>query len=142
MTNQTRGKRKTRVGTVDSVPGAKTAIVEVGRVQRHPRYDKVISARTRCYVHDEQGRAEEGDTVRIEECRPMSRLKRWRLVEIVKKGRGLGGPAATEAEVQEIEESIRGPREKGPVAAAADAGGDRDPSVAGEAGRAPGGAAS
>ena len=71
MTNQTRGKRKTRVGTVDSVPSAKTAIVEVRRVQRHPRYDKVISARTRCYVHDEQGRAEEGDTVGVyTEARP------------------------------------------------------------------------
>ncbi len=142
MTNQTRGKRKTRVGTVDSVPSAKTAIVEVRRVQRHPRYDKVISARTRCYVHDEQGRAEEGDTVRIEECRPMSRLKRWRLVEVIAKGRGRGGPAATEAEVQEIEESIRGPREKRAATAAADAGAAHDLSDAGTAGHTPGGAAS
>ena len=63
-------------------------------------------------------------------------------MEVVKKGRGLGGPAATEAEVREIEESIRGPREKGPAAAAAGTVEDRDASGAGEAGQARGGAAS
>ena len=140
MTNQARGKRKTRVGTVISDPGAKTVIVEVGRVQRHPRYDKVISARTRCYVHDESGQAAAGDTVRIEECRPMSRLKRWRLVEVVAKGRGLGGPAGTEAEVREIEESIRGPRDEAPAAPAA--GDDRDSPGAATAGHAGGGTTS
>ncbi|MEI6633556.1 MAG: 30S ribosomal protein S17 [Chlamydiota bacterium] len=119
MTNPARGKRKRRVGTVVSDASGKTVIVEVGRVQRHAKYDKVMRAHTRCYVHDEGEEAGTGDVVRIEECRPMSRLKRWRLVEIVKKGKGVSGPAGTEEDVREIEESIRGRKEAAPAAAAA-----------------------
>ena len=86
MTVQARGKRKVRVGTVVSGRMAKTIIVDIGRVYQHPFYGKVIRANSRCYVHDERGQARPGDKVRIMECRPLSKLKRWRLVEVLKKG--------------------------------------------------------
>ena len=139
MTNPARGRRKTRVGTVVSDAMGKTVIVEVGRVQRHAKYDKVMRAHTRCYVHDEGEEAGAGDVVRIEECRPMSRLKRWRLVEIVKKGKGVAGPAGTEEDVREIEESIRGGKEAAPLAAVGE--GDRVSPGAGAAVDERGGAA-
>lgn len=133
MTNPSRGNRKARVGTVVSDTMKKTVIVEVGRVQRHAKYDKVMHATTRCYVHDEGGEAGAGDLVRIEECRPMSRLKRWRLVEIVKKGGG-GAKIEAEAEVRAIEESIRGTKEAVPASAAEGDGKGRVAPGDGEAG--------
>lgn len=79
----TRGIRKERTGTVVSDKAAKTIVVSVTRRVRHPRYGKEITVSRKYYAHDEKGEAKMGDTVRIEECRPMSRLKRWRLVEVV-----------------------------------------------------------
>ena len=63
----------------------KTRRVEVERLVQHPRYGKYIKRRTICYVHDENNESHLGDMVEIEESRPLSRLKRWRLVRIVKK---------------------------------------------------------
>lgn len=63
----------------------KTRRVEVERLVQHPRYGKYIKRRTICYVHDENNESHLGDTVEIIESRPLSRLKRWRLVRIVKK---------------------------------------------------------
>jgi small subunit ribosomal protein S17 len=63
----------------------KTRRVEVERLVQHPRYGKYIKRRTICYVHDEQNESHLGDLVEIIESRPLSRLKRWRLVRIVKK---------------------------------------------------------
>lgn len=122
MTNPARGRRKTRVGTVVSDMNSKTVIVDVVRVHSHARYDKVVRSHTRCHVHDEKGEAGAGDLVRIEECRPMSRLKRWRLVGIVRKGKGLEGVKAEE-EVRQIEESLRGAGETAPAGAAGGEGG-------------------
>ena len=77
--------RKLLLGTVVSNKMKKTIVVEVTRKKAHPLYGRVISIRKKFYAHDEKNEAHVGDTVRIEESRPLSRLKRWRLKEIVRK---------------------------------------------------------
>lgn len=79
--------RRREIGIVTSDKMAKTRRVEVARSTRHPMYGKVLRRSTICYVHDEQNVSRLGDRVEIEECRPMSRLKRWRLVRVVEKSR-------------------------------------------------------
>ena len=76
-------KRQEKVGEVVSTKMAKTIVVEVGRRVPHPLYRKVVSKRSKFYAHDEKGEAKVGDRVRIVETRPLSKLKRWRLAEIV-----------------------------------------------------------
>jgi small subunit ribosomal protein S17 len=66
---------------------SKTRRVEVPRTTRHPLYGKVLHRRTICYVHDENNESRVGDRVEIEESRPLSRLKRWRLVRIIERSR-------------------------------------------------------
>lgn len=80
-----RGTRKERVGDVISNKMAKTIVVRVERRFPHPRFKKVVTAFTKFYAHDEKAEARVGDKVRIEETRPLSKLKRWRLVEVVEK---------------------------------------------------------
>ncbi len=87
---QMRGVRKNRRGTVVSKSGDKTIVVQVERRYRHPLYGKEIREYSKYHAHDEANRASVGDKVRISECRPMSRMKRWRLVEIENQ------PVATE----------------------------------------------
>jgi small subunit ribosomal protein S17 len=65
----------------------KTAVVSVTDRVRHPRYDKTVQRNTKLYVHDEENTANEGDVVRVAETRPLSKKKRWRLVEIVERAR-------------------------------------------------------
>jgi small subunit ribosomal protein S17 len=77
--------RKVLIGTVVSNKMQKTIVVEVTRKKAHPLYGRVISIRKKFYAHDEKNEAHVGDTVRIEESRPLSRLKRWTLKEIVRK---------------------------------------------------------
>jgi len=84
-----RAKRKERVGEVISNKMAKTIIVRVERRFPHPRYKKVVTGYKKLYAHDEQGEAKVGDRVRLEETRPLSKTKRWRLVEIVERGSGV-----------------------------------------------------
>ena len=84
-----RGHRKERVGEVISNKMAKTIVVRVERRFAHLRYKKVVTAYTKFYAHDEKSEAKVGDHVRIEETRPLSRLKRWRLVAIVEKSSGV-----------------------------------------------------
>ncbi len=79
-------KRKTRIGKVVSDVMQKTRVVEVDTPRRHPLYNKTIRRVVKYYVHDEENKTKTGDTVRIEETRPLSRLKRWRVAEIVTKG--------------------------------------------------------
>lgn len=79
-----RGLRKQRVGQVVSTKMQKTCVVETVTRVPHPRFGKIIKHRKRFYVHDEENKAQVGDTVRISETRPLSKLKRWRLVEIIK----------------------------------------------------------
>ena len=81
-----RGDRKERVGYVVSDKMNKTIVVCVKHRVRHPRYEKVLTLASRFYAHDEKNEAKAGDRVRITETRPLSRLKRWRLVEILDKG--------------------------------------------------------
>ena len=78
-----RGRRQERQGTVVSAAADKTIVVRVDVVKVHPRYKKVIKRSTRLHAHDEQNEAKLGDVVRVVETRPLSRMKRWRLQEIV-----------------------------------------------------------
>ena len=80
---QVRGHRKERVGEVVSDKMTKTIVVRVERRFRHPQFKKVVTAYKKLYAHDENERASAGDLVRIEETRPLSRSKRWRLVEVL-----------------------------------------------------------
>ena len=83
---EARGKRKERVGEVVSNKMARTIIVRVERRFPHPKFKKVVTAYKKFYAHDEKGEAKPGDRVRIVETRPMSKLKRWQLVEVVERG--------------------------------------------------------
>jgi small subunit ribosomal protein S17 len=88
--NETQGQErhpshKILIGTVTSNKMKKTIVVEVTRKKAHPLYGRVISIRKKFYAHDEKNEAHVGDVVRIEESRPLSRLKRWTLKEIVRK---------------------------------------------------------
>ncbi len=83
---QARGNRKERVGEVIANKMAKTIIVRVERRFPHPKFNKVVTGYKKFYVHDEKGEAKVGDRVRIEETRPLSKTKRWRLVAVVERG--------------------------------------------------------
>ncbi|MCC6510158.1 MAG: 30S ribosomal protein S17 [Pirellulaceae bacterium] len=74
------------VGVVTRDQNSKTRRVEVARLYRHPKYGKIVRARTICYAHDENNVSRNGDTVEIVECRPRSRSKRWELVRVVQTG--------------------------------------------------------
>jgi small subunit ribosomal protein S17 len=78
-----RGNRKERGGVVVSDVQNKTIVVEVTRRTTHPRYKKVVKVKKKYTAHDETNQAKIGDTVRIVETRPMSKAKRWRLLEII-----------------------------------------------------------
>src|SRR5215475_1041098 len=80
-----RGNRKERVGEVVSNKMAKTIVVRVQRRFPHPQFKKIVTAYKKFYAHDEKAEAKVGDTVRIEESRPLSKLKRWKLVEVVER---------------------------------------------------------
>lgn len=84
-----RRTRKERVGEVISNKMAKTIVVLVERRFRHPDFKKVVTGYEKFYAHDEKGDARVGDRVRIEETRRLSKLKRWRLVEVVEKSTGV-----------------------------------------------------
>ena len=84
---QKRGARKTRVGLVVSDKMQKTVVVAVDRRVPHPVYGKMVTRTTRLKAHDEENSAKQGDTVRIMETRPLSKDKRWRVVEIVERAR-------------------------------------------------------
>ena len=85
----TRGQRKERVGEVIANKMTKTIVVRVERRFPHPKFKKVITGYKKFYAHDEKAEAKVGDRVRIEETRPISKLKRWRLVEVVDRGSGV-----------------------------------------------------
>jgi small subunit ribosomal protein S17 len=81
------GPKKVRQGTVVSAGGDKTITVEIAVVRRHPTYEKVVRRTSRLHAHDEANQAQQGDVVRVIESRPLSRTKRWRLLEILEKAR-------------------------------------------------------
>jgi small subunit ribosomal protein S17 len=80
-------RRKTRDGTVVSAKMDKTVIVAVIERVRHARYQKTLQRTKRLYAHDEQNDVRQGDRVRIQETRPLSRTKRWRVVEVLERAR-------------------------------------------------------
>ena len=79
-----RGLRKERVGQVVSTKMQKTAVIETTTRVPHAKFGKIVKQVKRFYAHDEEGKAQVGDTVLITETRPLSKLKRWRLVEVIK----------------------------------------------------------
>lgn len=87
-TEQKRGQRKIQQGVVTSAKMDKTITVLVERKVRHPRYEKFVRRRTRLHAHDEGNLAQMGDVVEVAETRPLSKLKRWRLVRIVRRTEG------------------------------------------------------
>jgi small subunit ribosomal protein S17 len=80
-----RGSRKTRTGQVVSSGMNKTIVVRTVTRVPHPKFGKIVKQQKKFYAHDEENKAKTGDTVRIMETRPLSKLKRWRLVEVVQK---------------------------------------------------------
>ena len=78
-----RGERTELVGKVTSAKMEKTIVVEVQRLVQHPKYRRVVRISKKFYAHDEKREAKQGDTVRIVSSRPLSRLKRWRLKEVL-----------------------------------------------------------
>ncbi len=82
-----RARRKVRVGVVVSAARDKTITLEIQDSKRHPRYAKTVPRRARLHAHDEENAARVGDTVRVMETRPLSKTKRWRLVDVVERAR-------------------------------------------------------
>jgi small subunit ribosomal protein S17 len=108
MTGDTRvqGKRKTKVGRVVSDRMDKTIVVSVERLARHRLYKRVIRLTTRFKAHDEANEAQVGDTVMIEESRPLSATKRWRLERVIQRAGEHGLPSEIVAEEEATSEAI------------------------------------
>jgi small subunit ribosomal protein S17 len=86
-TTEERNDRKTREGLVTSSGMDKTAVVTVTTRKPHPKYHKTVAKSTKLYVHDEENTLNVGDRVRVAETRPLSKLKRWRIVEILERAK-------------------------------------------------------
>jgi len=86
-TQEERGRRKVRTGVVVSDKMEKTVIVRVDNQLRHPLYGKIVRRTSRLQAHDEANDANVGDTVRVMETRPLSKTKRWRVVEVVERAK-------------------------------------------------------
>ena len=96
-TSKPQGKRNEKVGQVVSTKMQKTIVVEVEMRKAHPKYKRIVKSNRKFYAHDEQNSARVGDVVRIRETRPLSKLKRWNLEEIVRR--------SALAQVQEAEKA-------------------------------------
>ena len=94
-----RTTRKTQIGFVSSRSGDKSIKVTIDYKTPHPLYQKVVKRQTVLHVHDEKNEAKVGDKVEVMETRPLSRLKRWRVVSILQKAVAADGAAITEADV-------------------------------------------
>ena len=95
----TRSLRKERTGTVVSDRMEKTIVVSLERTVMHPKYRKYLKRRSRVKAHDETNQCQVGDRVRIVECRPLSRDKRWRVSEILQRTHTTAGEQSTGADV-------------------------------------------
>ena len=87
MANETRALRKTRVGKVVSDKMDKTSVIAIADNVKHPTYGKIIKRTVKIHAHDENNECGIGDTVKVMETRPLSKSKRWRLVEIIEKAK-------------------------------------------------------
>jgi len=103
---QVQNKRKTKVGRVVSDKMDKTIVVSVERLARHPLYKRVIRLTTKFKAHDELNDAHTGDTVMIEESRPLSATKRWKLVKVVQRAGEHGSPADIMVDEAATDEAI------------------------------------
>jgi small subunit ribosomal protein S17 len=103
-----RFRRKTKVGVVTSAKQAKTVIVTVGRQRMHPLYKKVIRLRKGFAAHDEAGDVREGDLVRIQESRPYSATKRWKVVEVLSRSGEAAAAAPKAADIEKLLEQAEG----------------------------------
>ena len=88
------GHKNEKVGQVVSAKMQKTIVVEVIRRVPHPLYKRIINKRKKFYAHDEEGKAQMGDVVRIVEHRPLSKLKHWQLVEVIRRAAQVGAQPA------------------------------------------------
>lgn len=84
---ESRNARKVRTGTVVSLSGDKTVTVKISYRKHHPKYGKMMTISKKLYCHDENNECGLGDTVKVMETRPLSKTKRWRVVEIVEKAK-------------------------------------------------------
>ena len=84
------GNKNEKIGQVVSTKMQKTIVVEVSRRVPHALYKRIIGKRKKFYAHDEEGSAKTGDVVRIVECRPLSKLKRWKLAEVIRRAAQVG----------------------------------------------------
>ena len=82
-----RNSRKVRTGVVVSISGNKTIVVQITERKRHPKYGKMMTSTKKLHAHDEECTAGLGDTVKVMETRPLSKMKRWRLVEIIERAK-------------------------------------------------------
>jgi small subunit ribosomal protein S17 len=108
VTGWRRFHRKTKVGVVVSAKQARTVIVTVERLREHPLYKKVVRVRKRFAAHDDAGDVREGDLVRIQESRPYSATKRWRVVEVISRLGEAGAAAPRPADVEKALEEAEG----------------------------------
>jgi small subunit ribosomal protein S17 len=97
-TEKKQGQRKTLIGKVVSTKMAKTIVVEVRSQKAHPYYKRVVNRSKKFYAHDENGTARLGDFVKIEETRPLSKLKRWQLKDVVQRAAMVPGEAVAAEE--------------------------------------------
>ncbi|MDY2777904.1 MAG: 30S ribosomal protein S17 [Collinsella sp.] len=86
-TTVVRNSRKVRQGVVVSISGNKTIVVQITERKRHPKYGKMMTSTKKLHAHDEECTAGLGDTVKVMETRPLSKMKRWRLVEIIERAK-------------------------------------------------------
>jgi len=111
VTGWRRFRRKTKVGVVVSAKQARTVIVTVERQREHPLYKKVVRVRKRFAAHDDAGDVREGDLVRIQESRPYSATKRWRVVEVISRIGEAGAAAPRVADIEKALEESEGAAE-------------------------------
>jgi len=107
------GNKNEKVGQVVSAKMTKTIVVEVTRRVAHPVYKRIINKRNKFYAHDEERTAKVGDVVRIIECRPMSKLKRWRLGEVIRRAVQVAvEPGAVDLDMTQPTAGSKSPRRK------------------------------
>jgi small subunit ribosomal protein S17 len=107
------GNKNEKVGQVVSAKMEKTIVVEVTRRVPHPVYKRIINKRNKFYAHDEERKAHVGDVVRIIECRPLSKMKRWRLDEVIRKAVQVAvEPSAVDLESTQPTSGSKSPRRK------------------------------
>ncbi|HTR36757.1 MAG TPA: 30S ribosomal protein S17 [Bryobacteraceae bacterium] len=113
-TQKKQGTKNEKIGQVVSAKMQKTIVVEVTRRVPHPVYKRIINKRKKFYAHDEQRTAQVGDVVRIIECRPMSKLKRWRLGEVLRKAVQVAvEPTAVDLDMVQSTAGSKSPTAKG-----------------------------